>query len=376
MSLPIRYVDDAQALDEAVAACRHVSVVSIDTEFMRSKTYYPIVGLVQIYDGTTAWLVDPVAIDDISPISSVLGDAKILKVFHACSEDLEVFERCLGTLPRPVFDTQIAGAAAGKGYSVGYQGLVEELLSVSIPKEETRSDWLQRPLTAKQIEYAALDVIYLQQMYNQLVELLSGTGKLEWIEEECEAVLEETVITTNPDKFYLRMKTAWRLDRQQLNVLKTLCAWREVTARRLDIPRNWVVDDKVLFTIAKSGLADKRDLKEKALMASGQIRKYGEEILALADQARQVPLEQCPPPVLRPARAPDTETMTKIQQMIDDKAQALNVSRELLARKKHLEQLFGSLEDNGGYRLPPILSGWRKKVIGDDLLKVLNEKVM
>lgn len=376
MSLPIRYVEDPTSLQEAISACRNVSVVSIDTEFMRSRTYYPIVGLIQVYDGTTSWLIDPVAIDDISPVSALLEDENVLKVFHACSEDLEVFECSLGTLPRPLFDTQIAAAAAGIGYSLGYQGLVERLLSVSIPKEETRSDWLQRPLTEKQIEYAALDVIYLLQMYNKLVELMSGTEKLDWVKEECLAVLDEIAITTNPEIAYLRVKTAWRLDRQQLNVLKTLCAWREVMARQLDTPRSWIIDDKTLYAIAKSGLSEKSELKEQANMASRQIRKYGDEILELTEQARQVPVDECPEAVLRPARAPDTDTMAELQRIIDDKAQALDVSRELLATRKHLEALFGTLDENGEYALPPSLSGWRERVIGEDLLKVLNDKTV
>lgn len=373
MPLPIRYVDDAAALQEAITSCRNVAVVSIDTEFMRSRTYYPIVGLIQIYDGTTSWLIDPVAVDDISPVAEVLEDENVLKVFHACSEDLEVFERCLGTLPRPLFDTQIAAAAAGIGYSLGYQGLVETLLSVSIPKEETRSDWLQRPLTDKQIEYAALDVIYLLQMYNKLVESMSGTNKLYWVEEECLAVLEDTAITSNPETCYLKLKTAWRLDEHQLNVLKTLCAWREETARRLDSPRSWVVDDKALFAIAKSEIADKNSLKEQANMANKQIRKYGDEILKLAEEARQAPVDECPPLIPRPARAPDPGVMAEMQRVIDDKAQALNMCRELLATKKHLEALFGSIDDRGEYHLPPVLSGWRQEVIGEDLLNVLHE---
>ncbi len=157
-------------------------------------------------------------------------------------------------------------------------------------------------------------------------------------------------------------------------MLKALCAWREVTARERDIPRNRIVDEKSLLTISRMDITDKSELKAQTTMRRSQIRKYADDILSVAGKAREVPESECPPAIQRPARAPDARTMDRLRKVIDEKAGALNVAPELLATRKHLEQLFGNVDEHGCHRLPKALSGWRRRAIGEDLLKVLNEK--
>ena len=156
-----QYVETRVQLLSAVEACKSAGVIALDTEFARFNTYYPIVGLIQIATRDDCFLIDPVALSDLEPLAPLLQNPGILKVFHACSEDLEVFQHALGVIPAPLFDTQIAAAVLGVGFSMSYQALVEHWLGVSLPKDQTRSDWLARPLTAQQLHYAALDVIHL-----------------------------------------------------------------------------------------------------------------------------------------------------------------------------------------------------------------------
>jgi len=270
MPAPVEYIEDVAQLEAAVSACLTKDVVSIDTEFARFNTYYPIVGLIQIYDGEICYLIDPLAIDDLSSMAQLLTAEHVLKIFHACSEDMEVFQHCLGALPSPVIDSQIAAAALGVGFSVSYQNLVEHYLSIVVPKEETRSDWLQRPLTSSQLDYAALDVIYLLRVYEIQKEALLAAGRTLWVEEECSQLSVGLATMIEPDAAFEKVKGLSRLNRKQLSVLRALCAWRETKARESDVPRNRVVDQKSLLIIASENLRSKEDLQsEKHVTQAG-----------------------------------------------------------------------------------------------------------
>jgi ribonuclease D len=371
MPAPVEYIEDVTQLEIAVAACLNKDVVSIDTEFARFNTYYPIVGLIQIYDGDVCYLIDPLAIDDLSSLAELLTAEHILKVFHACSEDMEVFQHCLGALPTPVFDSQIAAAALGVGFSVSYQNLVEHYLSIVVPKEETRSDWLQRPLTAGQLDYAALDVIYLLRVYEIQKDELLAAGRTRWIEEECSQLSVGLATMIEPEAVYEKVKGLSRLDRKQLSVLRALCAWREIKARETDVPRNRIVDQKSLIILASENLRDKEDLQSAASMSPRQVRKFGDDLLFLADEARLLPAHQFPELVAKTGSKVDSKKLGILRQVTQEKAEELGVAPELLTKRRFLEKLLRSVNNNGEYELPRELSGWRKEVIGDDLIKAL-----
>ncbi|HEY0892485.1 MAG TPA: ribonuclease D, partial [Cellvibrio sp.] len=161
------WIDQDDQLTELCAVWRKQAAIAVDTEFMRSDTFYPIAGLLQIGDGKGCYLIDPLAIKNLAPLRELMLDTAVTKVLHSCSEDLEVFQRWLGVVPAPLFDTQIAAAFAGLGFSLGYSGLVKNLLTIEIPKDETRSDWLQRPLSVAQLNYAALDVAHMLVVYGK-----------------------------------------------------------------------------------------------------------------------------------------------------------------------------------------------------------------
>ncbi|MDZ7686137.1 MAG: hypothetical protein U5O39_14925 [Gammaproteobacteria bacterium] len=218
-----------------VESCRQRDVVTVDTEFQRTDTYYPVVGLIQVYDGEICYLADPLALDSLGPFAELLADSSVLKVFHACSEDMEVFDYAVGEIPSPVFDTQIAAAVLGAGFSMSYQNLVEHHLSISVPKEQTRSDWLKRPLTSAQLEYAALDVVYLYDVYREQADALAQQSREQWIAEECAGLGEELAINVDPRQTYLPVESAGRMKPEELNVLRELCAWREGMAREMNL---------------------------------------------------------------------------------------------------------------------------------------------
>jgi ribonuclease D len=364
-------VDQFEQLQDVVDACRAVDVIALDTEFARFNTYYPIVGLIQIYTGKECFLIDPVAVTDIQPLSALLTDPSLLKVLHACSEDMEVFQHALGVTPGPVFDTQIASAALGIGFSVGYQALVEHYLDISLAKDQTRSDWLARPLTVDQMDYAALDVIYLLQVYHEQMEALREDDKLRWVEAESKDLGKDIPTMISPEAAYKKMKGLWQLDRQQLNLLKSLCGWREETARHNDVPRNRVVDQKALIAIVKEGIDSKQALQDVEGLLPRQARKFGDEIMSLLTKAKQVPAALCPELVTRTDAPINNKKLKLLRKVVDEKARSLSVAPELLTKRRHLEKLIRSEDEKGQYHLPAELGGWRQSVIGDDLLAAL-----
>jgi ribonuclease D len=367
------YIEDHTGLDEVVTACRRVSSIAIDTEFARTDTYYPIVGLIQIFTGEECYLIDPLKIDDFSPLADVLTDPGILKIFHACSEDLEVFSHSLGAIPAPVFDTQIACAATGVGFSVGYQAMIEHYLSITIAKDQTRSDWLARPLTEEQLNYAALDVLHLLKVYDLQMEALLSSNRIVWVEEETSGLGQDIPTQAPADDFYLKVKGLWQLDRSQLNELKILCSWRETTARERDVPRNRVVDQKALLTIVKDGLNSLQALQAEAGMTSRQVRKFGDQILLLQEEARLVPESEHPELVSRTDAPVNNKKLKRLREVVNETATRLDIAPELLTKRRHLEKLIRSEDHQGRYHLPKELAGWRQSIIGDALVAALND---
>jgi len=368
-----RYIDTDEQLQEVVEACLEVSVVALDTEFARFNTYYPIVGLIQIYTGAACFLIDPLSVSSIEPLKAVMEERSLLKVLHACSEDMEVFQYALGIVPAPVYDTQIASAALGVGFSVGYQALVEHYLDISLSKDQTRSDWLARPLTTSQLDYAALDVIHLLEVYKVQLEALEGGPKLGWVEAESLGLGQGIPTVAAPEDSYKKFKGLWQLNRMQLNLLKDLCSWREITARKEDIPRNRVVDQKSLVLIVKEEVSSMQGFQNAAGLTSKQVRKYGDQILVIQAEARLVHEEDCPEIFVRTDAPINNKKLKRLKRVVEERALSLSIAPELLTKRRHLEKLIRSEDAQGKYHLPSELGGWRESVIGEALLAELLE---
>ena len=356
-----QYIDSPGQLAGVVSACKQVDVLAIDTEFIRVSTYYPIVGLVQIYNGQECFIIDPVTVD-LSFLAPILTAPEITKIFHACSEDLEVFQHTLRIHPAPVFDTQIAAAVLGVGFSMSYQNLVNYYMGITVPKGETRSDWLQRPLTRGQIEYAALDVIYLYQVYQLQKKCLLEQGRLAWVEEECQQMGVDNAITMDPNDFYKRLKSAQRLKPRELNVLRALCSWREVMARRQDAPRNRIVDQKSLIAMVKQQPRNKEELIDIGF-SPRQVRKYGEQLLSVTAEALAAPEDGYPEQMILKNKSVDSQKLKYLREMADRRAGEISVCPELLIKQRHLKELMQS------GKLPDGLKGWREEAVGKFLME-------
>ncbi|HEX5842407.1 MAG TPA: ribonuclease D, partial [Pseudomonas sp.] len=251
MAIDIHWIVDDASLAQHCATWRSLPFVAVDTEFMRVDTFYPIAGLLQVSEGERAYLIDPLLISDWSPFADLLQDQAVVKVLHACSEDLEVFLRLTGSLPAPLFDTQLAAGYLNLGFSMGYSRLVQAVLNIELPKGETRSDWLQRPLSETQISYAAEDVLHLAEVYGALKQQLSEE-KYAWVLEDGAELVAGLGREVDPELAYREAKLAWKLSRQQLAVLQALCAWRELQARVRNQPRNRVLREHSLWPLART----------------------------------------------------------------------------------------------------------------------------
>jgi ribonuclease D len=357
---------------DLAAACARWSaarVIGVDTEFVRERTYYPIPALLQVHDGDSVTMVDPLQISDFTPLAAVLADPLIVKLIHACSEDMEVLELLTGVTPRGILDTQLAGAFAGHGYSLGYRSLVNELLDVVLDKGETRSNWLGRPLTPAQILYAALDVEYLLPMHRRLSRELADLGRAPWLEEELEHQRRARTEDKQPCAAYVKVRRRAALSPAHHAVLRGLSQWRETEAMARDIPRQHLLRDEVLIALAKASDPDPASLGHIQGLSEGAAARYGEAIAACIETARQQgPADSDSPVDLRPYAG----TVERLKRVARRAASALELPPELLASRRGIEALLISVLENAG-DIPQQFQGWRFDVVTRSLLDCIHQ---
>lgn len=356
----IQWIRDDASLAQQCREWRTQPYLALDTEFMRVDTFYPAAGLVQVGDGRQEWLIDPLLIQDWSPFAELLEDERVVKVLHACSEDLEVFLRLTGSLPVPLFDTQLAAAYLGMAHSMGYSKLVKEVLDIDLPKDETRSDWLQRPLTEMQMRYAADDVQHLAQVYLALDARLSEE-KRAWLLEDGAELVANLCRESDPREAYREVKLGWRLRPQQLAVLRELCAWREEQARLRNRPRNHVLRERTLWPLARLLPKNKTDLAAIEDMHPRTVRQDGDFLIELIAQAARLPQSEWPEALPEPLPPEVTPLLKSLRAIGQREAETLGMAPELMLRKKVLEALLKSGYPDGPYELPDSLRGWRRE---------------
>ncbi|TLX59563.1 ribonuclease D [Stutzerimonas nosocomialis] len=370
MANEVRWVREDAHLASLSAEWRALPYVAVDTEFMRVDTFYPIAGLVQVGDGRCAYLIDPLTISDWTPFAQLLEDTSVVKVLHACSEDLEVLLRLTGSLPAPLFDTQLAAGYLNIGFSMGYSRLVQSVLGLELPKGETRSDWLQRPLSEMQVRYAAEDAQHLAELYEALLAKLPD-DKRAWVLEDGAELVANLQREVDPDELYREAKLGWRLNRQQLAVLRALTAWRERQARERNQPRNRILREHSLWPLARYQPTDLTALARIDDMHPRTIRQDGETLLALIREAAATPASQWPEALPEPLPLEASSALKKLRAVGQREAESLGIAPELMLRKKVLESLLKSGFPNGPYRLPDSLKGWRREKMGQALLDAL-----
>lgn len=369
-ALDIQWIRDDASLAHKCQDWKELPYLALDTEFMRVDTFYPAAGLVQVGDGSGVWLIDPLLIRDWSPFAELLEAPNLVKVFHACGEDLEVFQRLTGSLPQPLFDTQLAAAYLGMPHSMGYSKLVLEILGLDLPKDETRSDWLQRPLTDMQVRYAAEDVQHLAEVYVKLAPRLSEQ-KLDWLLADGADLTANQTRVSDPQEAYLDVKLAWKLNGQQLAVLRELCVWREEQARLRNKPRNHILREHTLWPLARFQPSDKVALARIEDMHPRTVRQDGDTLIALIAHAAQLPQETWPQTLPEPLPREVTPLLKKLREVGQQEAERQGMAPELMVRKKILEALLKTGYPDGPYQLPESLQGWRRELMGQALLDSL-----
>ncbi|HHH12915.1 MAG TPA: ribonuclease D [Thiolapillus brandeum] len=361
------FIDRPDQLASFVDLLRTASWLAVDTEFMRERTYFPRLCLIQVAGEDRAACIDPLALEDLSPLKELLLDPAITKVFHAARQDLEIFLHLWGELPTPIFDTQPAAALLGIGDQVGYGALVQEMLGVSLAKDHSRTDWSQRPLQRAQLRYALDDVVHLGRAYTRMHARLEALGRLEWLETEFESLTDPATYALEPMEMWKRVKGRQHLKGVRLAVLQQLAAWREEEALARNLPRRWVLKDELLLELARRCPQNRQELSRVRGVDASLVHSSGEALLERIRLARELPKEAWPREKPRPPKASVAEeaTLDILGGALRLIAEASGLSPQLIASRKDLAAL---LREDPDARL---MQGWRRRLAGEPLRALL-----
>lgn len=360
---PITNTNDLIAFCEAI---KSAPFITVDTEFMRETTYWPKLCLIQAASEDHAAIIDPLAADlDMKPFLDILADEKVLKVFHACRQDMEIFVN-LGVLPKPVFDTQVAAMAAGYGDQVAYDSLVRQKLKIDIDKGSRFTDWARRPLSEQQLKYALGDVTHLAKLYPKLRDRLARQGRLDWVAEEMIALTDPALYATDPNEAWRRLRPR-KTSAKYMAAFAQVAAWRERTAQERDMPRGRILKDEGVDEIATQLPTDSAAFDHLRSTSKGfGSSKFG---LELADILRHVlkdpeayapKVEKSGPPAQVPA-----SVVELLKVLLRIRCEEEGVAPKLLATVADLEKI--ALDDKAKV---PALEGWRRQVFGEDALRL------
>jgi ribonuclease D len=346
--------------------------VTVDTEFMREKTYYPELCLVQLAGARDVAVVDAQAKGiDLAPLGKLLAAPDVTKVFHACRQDIEIFLLLFGAVPQKIFDTQIAAMVAGFGDQVGYDALVSALTGGHIDKAHRFSDWSARPLTPAQISYAAADVTHLRTVYERLVTRLQADKRMEWVGEEMAALADPNTYRVDPDHAWERLKLRTG-NRRQLAIVQALAAWREREAQRINIPRQRLLKDEQIPEIAALAPDTPEELTRARGISSGfATGKSGLSLLAAIAAAKTLPEEKLPRAERqRESQRASPALVALLKVLLNARAEQNNVAARLVASSEDIEALaLDEAADN------PILHGWRAEMFGADALRLIRGEI-
>ena len=368
----IQYIDTPGQLATLCEQIKKEPWLALDTEFLREKTYYPKFCLLQI--ATPEWVacIDPIALPQLESLFDAIYNPAIVKVFHSCRQDLEIFFQWTGKLPSPIFDTQVAAPLLGFQDNPGYAMLVSSLLSVNLNKAHTRADWSKRPLTEAELEYAADDVIYLCQIYQIMVQKLTALGRIDWLKNDFAELTNPALYKVDPETAWFKIKGKNKLTGKQLSIIQTLAQWREKIAQAEDRPKSWLLRDELLFDLAKlqpetvQELANVRGINERS------VNRYGKELCQLITAAKNrspIPLHEKD----RSAKKTQQEEaiLDILTALVRVRAEENALNPTILASRKDLEELLSNGDDEC-----PLLHGWRYTMAGKELVGLLKGELL
>jgi len=362
----MRVITTSKDLETFAKALRNRPFVAVDTEFMREKTFWPVLCLVQAAAEDVEAIIDPLAEGlDLAPFLETLKDISVVKVFHAARQDIEIFYRLTGEVPTPLFDTQIAAMACGFGDQIGYQPLMRTLIGAKIDKGSRFTDWSRRPLTNAQLAYALSDVTHLREAYPLLRNRLEEQSRIHWVEAEMEAL-------HNDELYYIRPETAWKrlklrgVKPKEIGVVIKLAEWREREAQARDIPRSRILKDDAIFELARLQPKTKADLsRARSIPAGFERSSAGNAILAAIAAGADIPKGDLPN-VARPERQkPPADVVELLKVLLKRQCERFHVAPKLIASSADLEEI--ARADDADV---PALKGWRKEVFGDAAVKL------
>jgi ribonuclease D len=353
---------------ELAAFCKRIAsapFIAVDTEFMRETTYWPKLCLIQVASETDAANIDPLCDLDMSPLLAIFADPQVTKVFHAARQDVEIFHN-LGVIPSPLFDTQVAGMAAGFGEQIAYDALVRQMLKIDIDKSSRFTDWARRPLSEAQLSYALADVTHLAALYPKLRERLDNAGRLGWVTEEMAALTDPAAYDMDPEKSWRRLKPR-KFTPKYLAAFKATAAWRERTAQNRDQPRGRILKDEAIDEIATQAPLDAEGLNRLRSVPKGfSGSRFGPDLLealraAMVDPEAYAPkIDRGPPPV---QAAGAVVELLKV--LLKARSEDAGVASKLIATVSDLDKI--AVDDKADVQA---LTGWRRKLFGEDALKL------
>ncbi len=367
----MEYIANQENLEAFARRAAASAVLAVDTEFLREKTYYAKLCLLQLATDTEVVVVDPFAVEDLAVLVPLLEDPTIVKLFHAGGQDLEIIYHELGVLPSPVFDTQVAATLLGHTQQIGYGPLVHTLCGVNLKKSDSFTDWSRRPLAPSQLEYAADDVVYLPRMYRIMVEKLEAKGRLSWLDNDFAALSDPANYVSDANQRFKRLKRVGQLSRRQLSAAREVAAWREVTAQERDLPRKWVLTDEQVVEACRR---EARTIDE-LFMVRGVREK-----LCTRD-ARAVVAALTRGLDAAPDAWPELDKCLKNEPNVDAELDLMEALVRLRARENDIAmQTLASQGDLArvarGYRDDvDVLRGWRRAIVGEELLDLLAGRI-
>lgn len=360
------FIDTSQELESFCQQIQKHSWFALDTEFVREKTYYSQLCLIQVATRDQIACIDPLAMEDLQPFVECLQNPDITKVLHAAHQDIEVLYHTLHVLPAPVFDTQIAASLLGHGDQIGYAKLVHVMQGVELDKDMTRTDWAARPLEQAQLSYAEDDVRYLAQVYEQIKSLLEQQGRDNWLWDDFKRLSDEAMYKPVPEKAWLRIKGMHKLKGVQLAVIAELACWREYEAMRSNRPRRWIVTDDLLLDIARRQPNNMDALSSIRGVHEGLVRRHGKALLKAITQAQSIAVEDWPQMNLRLRLEPEQEALVDVAMgLLKQQAFVHQISPGAIATRADVEALILGDQD------ATLHYGWRNKLVGSMLCRLL-----
>ena len=369
----MHYIKETNHLNELCSKLNKSEFLSIDTEFIREKTYWPKLCLIQVFNGEEKIIIDPLAKDiDLKSFFEILNNKEIVKIFHSGRQDIEIFYNLTKKIPQNIYDTQIAAMVCGFGDSIGYENLVSQLLGKKIDKTSRLTNWSNRPLSKKQINYAISDVTHLFEIYPIIRDKIISNKRENWFKEEIKILISKKTYELNPNDSWKRLKYR-NLSKNSIGVLIELSKWREIKAQKKDVPRGNVIRDDAIYELCSAQPKNIEDLNNlRSFNRKGGLRKeFAEEILLAIEKGKSIKKEKLPkikPPKRLPMGISSKVSILKI--LLDNISEEYGVAQKLIANKNDLQELV--LNDKADIKT---LKGWRYKVFGKKAIDFKNGKI-